>query len=145
MANGDFRLYMRIPVERWEEILAAAMLVGEPRPLLCSLCRGACSTKAIIGVRRCVQCEGKGFDYIGPETSRYAGIEQSYKCVVLDDRAEQLKHHAPKEQIIESMLLTWSDEAFMRKYNRLDHMWFWMSSVVVSSAAIAIVWSFAHG
>lgn len=59
-----------------DQIVAAAMLLGEPKPILCSFCKGRQLMRSIIGWKRCWQCSGTGFDYIGRGASGYAGFEQ---------------------------------------------------------------------
>jgi hypothetical protein len=51
-----------------QEIEAASMLLGE-HLILCSCCLGRRYSPGIFGgPRRCGQCEGTGYDYIGPKT-----------------------------------------------------------------------------
>lgn len=47
-----------------ELIEATLMLTGE-LGIICSCCLGEGSNKSIFGRRRCGQCEGIGYDYIG--------------------------------------------------------------------------------
>ena len=61
------RLMKRYP-EHYDEVLAAAMMLGEYQPVLCSCCWGRGQSAAFFGYRRCIQCEGSGYDMIGTQT-----------------------------------------------------------------------------
>lgn len=52
----------------YDEVLAVAMLCGEPMPITCSSCIGSQYVASIIGRPYCNQCDGKGYDYIGDKT-----------------------------------------------------------------------------
>lgn len=51
------------------EVEATAMLLGE-FTVICSCCLGRkWQTSFILGQRRCGQCKGTGYDYLGPKTT----------------------------------------------------------------------------
>lgn len=136
----------RIEQKRWEEILAACMLLGEPCPILCSLCLGAGHTRAIVGVRRCVQCEGKGFDYIGPETSRYVGIEQPEIARRLDCAVAHAPDTRFAENIIESYLISWQqDNHYMSSWTIANRVMTWFMIWALCAAFGALAWSVING
>lgn len=59
-----------------EEIEATAMLLGEPT-IICSCCLGRQTTRGIFGgKRRCGQCNGWGYDYLGDKTLEAFGLDR---------------------------------------------------------------------
>jgi hypothetical protein len=57
-----------MPMPSPEVIEATAMLLGEPC-MICSCCLGKQTVKGFFGGRRrCTQCNGWGYDYIGDKT-----------------------------------------------------------------------------
>lgn len=56
------------------EVVATAMLLGDVSPIICSGCLGKGRERVPWGgFRRCPQCDGWGFDYIGPLTRKALG------------------------------------------------------------------------
>lgn len=53
-----------------EEVICIAMLLGESEPIICSCCRGKGFEHRLWGQSVCSQCEGWGFDWIGPKTKQ---------------------------------------------------------------------------
>lgn len=56
------------------EVVATAMLLGDVSPIICSGCLGKGRERVPWGgFRRCPQCDGWGFDYMGPLTRKALG------------------------------------------------------------------------
>lgn len=56
----------------YDQCVAAAMLLGVTPPLRCSGCIGSGRRRAMLaGVRRCLQCQGSGFDYVHPDMAQW--------------------------------------------------------------------------
>jgi hypothetical protein len=64
------RVSRKLP-QNYEELCAAAMLLGEHSPIICSCCLGSGVSNNLFGFRRCGQCGGIGYDLIEPKTLEF--------------------------------------------------------------------------
>lgn len=44
----------------FEQVVATAMLLGEPAPTKCNICNGRGVFRSVIGFARCYACDGRG-------------------------------------------------------------------------------------
>jgi hypothetical protein len=50
----------------WDEFVEATTSVAGERLLICSCCMGWGRNKRLFGFAQCMQCDGTGYDIIGP-------------------------------------------------------------------------------
>lgn len=62
--------------ERYDRIMATAMILGDHLPIVCSCCMGHRTQSGVFGSwRTCGQCHGTGFDII-PKATEKALLKQ---------------------------------------------------------------------